>query len=326
MGIGSFFRGLFGLKPKEIPEFMDMIEPGDGDEEDLTSIAYYKRYLRANRSECIRISGYVEEFSEKFDAVLEEGWPQDSARYQAARNEKYRWIVDLDAVQTEKDYIRQNTQEDIEYRERQYEEFPDKLKAVLPPDFDLRFHSTSIGFTRQILESKSISSTPFRFDGYIKNSDGIDNISASNREDISRTIRFYAGLREYQRCLPAGCVFALLPKDQADIEMSSRNEMGRIDFLQNPQQLFGIFTTPENIKRVKEWMRNAELDAELVYTYEEFLQAVEERAGDKSKAFRGRMSNMDLYGDIPEENLINADPDLVIRDNAQTGQGEDYTQ
>lgn len=205
-------------------------------------------------------------------------------------------------------------------------EFPDKLKAVLPPDFDLRFHSTSIGFTKQIIESKSISSTPFRFDGYIKNSDGIDNISASNREDISRTIHFYAGLREYQRCLPAGCVFALLPKDQADIEMSSRNEMGRIDFSQNPQQIFGIFTTPENIKRVKEWMREAELDPELVYTYEEFLQAVEERAEDKSKAFRGRMSNMDLYGDIPEENLINADPDLVIRDNAQTGQVEDYTQ
>ena len=278
MGIGSFLRDLFGSKRKKIPEFMDMIELGDGDERDLTSIAYYKKTLRENRSECNRISGYVEKFSEKFDAVLEEGWPQDSTRYQDARDEKYRWIINLDGLQTEKDYIRQNTQEDIDYRERQYVEFPDKLKAVLPPDFDLRFHSTSIGFTKQILESKSISSTPFRFDGYIKNSDGIDNISASNREDISRTIHFYAGLGEYKRCLPAGCVFALLPKDQDDIKMSSRNEMGRIDFSHNPQQLFGIFTTPENIKRVKEWMREAELDPELVYTYEEFLHAVEERA------------------------------------------------
>ena len=324
MGIGRWFKSIFGLKTKAIPEFMDMIEPGDGDEKDLTSIAYYKSQLRDNRRESNRISRYVEEFSEKFDAVLEEGWPQDSARYQDARNEKYRWIIDLDGLQTEKDYIRQNTQEDIDYRERQCVEFPDKLRAVLPTDFDLRFHSTSIGFTKQILESKSISSTPFRFDGYIKNSDGIDNISASNRDDISRTIHFYAGLREYKRCLPAGCVFALLPKDQADIEMSSRNEMGRIDFSQNPQQLFGIFTTPENIKRVKEWMREAELDPELVYTYEGFLQAVEERAGDKSKVFRGRMSNMDLYNTIPAENLINADPDLVIEGN--THNGEDYTQ
>lgn len=42
MGIGRWFKSIFGLKTKAIPEFMDMIEPGDGDEKDLTSIAYYK--------------------------------------------------------------------------------------------------------------------------------------------------------------------------------------------------------------------------------------------------------------------------------------------
>ena len=52
--------------------------------------------------------------------------------------------------------------------------------------------------------------------------------------------------------------------------------MKTVDFSQNPEQLFGIFTTPENIERVSKWMQEAGLDARKVYTFESFLEQVQE--------------------------------------------------
>lgn len=50
--------------------------------------------------------------------------------------------------------------------------------------------------------------------------------------------------------------------------------MHNVDFSQNPEQLFGVFTTPENIKRVKEWMRLSGLNQSRVYTFDEFINEV----------------------------------------------------
>ena len=36
--------------------------------------------------------------------------------------------------------------------------------------------------------------------------------------------------------------------------------MKTVDLSQNPEQLYGIFTTPENIDRVSTWMQEAGLD------------------------------------------------------------------
>lgn len=280
MGLKSFFKSfmnLFNRKPKQIVDPMDIIEPGDGDKEDITSIAYYKACLRNNRAEINRLTQYVNEYTEKFNRIKIDFSPGQK-EYEDARDEMYCWIVALDMHKSETEFFRPNTWEDIEYRKKIVVDYPNKLKETLSPNFDLRFHSTSIGFAKQIIQSKEISSTPDRYDRYIKNSDGKDVISVSNRDDLSRTIHSYANLTLYTKALPAGCIFALLPKDKEDASHYTQSVMSKVDFKQNPEQLFGICTTPENIQKVKEWMNETGLNPDIVYTFEEFLNVVRLRS------------------------------------------------
>lgn len=280
MGLKKFFKSfvnLFDRRPKQIAEPMDIVEPGDGDKDDITSIAYYKACLRKNRAEINRLTKYVNEYTEKFNRIKKEFSPEDK-EYKEAKDNLYNWIVTLDMHKSDTEFFRPNTWEDIEYREKLVIDYPNKLKNVLSPNFDLRFHSTSISFAKQIIKSKEISSTPDRYDGYIKNSDGKDVISVSDRNDLSRTIHSYANLNLYTQALPAGCIFALLPKDEKDVSHYTQSVMSKVDFKQNPEQLFGICTTPENIQRVKEWMNEARLNPDIVYTYEEFLNVVRLRS------------------------------------------------
>ena len=264
-------------KQKQIAEPMDIVEPGDGDKDDITSIAYYKACLRNNRAEINRLTKYVNEYTEKFNRIKKDYLPGQK-EFEDAKDEMYRWMVALDMHKSETEFIRPNTQEDIDYRKKIVVDYPNELKEALSPNFDLRFHSTSIGFTKQIIQSGEISSTPDRYDGYIKNSDGKDVISVSDRNDLSRTIHSYANLNLYTQALPAGCIFALLPKDKEDASRYTQGVMSRVDFTKNPEQLYGICTTPENIQKVKMWMSEAGLNPDIVYTYEEFLNVVRLRS------------------------------------------------
>ena len=54
--------------------------------------------------------------------------------------------------------------------------------------------------------------------------------------------------------------------------------MKAVDFRKNPDQLFGIFTTPENLERVKGWLQESALNPDKVYTFEGFLQFVNEQS------------------------------------------------
>lgn len=115
----------------------------------------------------------------------------------------------------------------------------------------MRFHGTPIYYAEQIIKSGNISSTADRYDGYIKSTDMKGEISASNIDTIDRTINYFSDMTSYQRSLPAGCIFALLPRDKEDAEYG-HDMMHSVDFRQNPEQLFGVFTTPENIDQVKD--------------------------------------------------------------------------
>lgn len=170
-------------------------------------------------------------------------------------------------------FIRPNTQEDIEYRKKQCRKFIINLKEVLSGNLDLRFHGTSIYLAEQIIRSREISHNATRYDGAIKSLNEIDKISASDVNSIIRTIECFLDIAKYDRCLPCGCMFVLIPKDKEDATYGN-DLMSAVDFQQNPEQLFSVVTTPENIKRVKKWMNEATLDSSCVHTFEEFLKVV----------------------------------------------------
>ena len=291
-------------KVKLIEDPINKKESEDGEINDLTSRAFYKSQVIYNRNEIERISKYVEQYSKMFEQVKQQ-YEVGTKEYNNARDEMYRWIVRLDEIKAEQEFIRPNTQEDIKYRDEIVINYPNKLKEALSPNLDLRFHSTSISATKQIIQSKQITSVPDRYDGYIKNSDGEGIISASTRNDIVRTITHYSHLNDYTSALPAGCVFALFPKDKSDAANYGRNEISSVNFTKNPEQLFGIITTPENIKRVKEWLEKSQLNPDLVYTHQDFLEVVKLKSSleDKKAEFKNKIkvNEEDIAKNIKEE-------------------------
>ena len=48
--------------------------------------------------------------------------------------------------------------------------------------------------------------------------------------------------------------------------------MEAVNFREHPEQLYGIFTTTENIPNVRTWLENANLNPDLAYTFQGFLE------------------------------------------------------
>lgn len=258
---------------------------------------HYKACLEQNKKDIKMWSGFLDTAIQRFKSI-EQKFSPDSEEYIKAKSEISRWQETIDGALLSEKFIRPNSQEDIDYRDFQSSNFVQNLQAVLSPNFDLRFHGSPIYYAEQIIKSGQISSTADRYDGYIKSTDRRGEISVSNRESIVDTIAFFSDLNSYYRhSLPAGCIFALMPKDQEDATYGP-NLMHSVDFKQNPGQLFGIFTTPENIEQVKEWMNEAELNPDVVYTFEEFLQVVKMRSDriDEQNQFNSRIEEPNNIG------------------------------
>ena len=212
-------------------------------------------------------------------AIEDLNWAQEtygfnSNEYNAAFIQTERWRYHIEEENLALKFIRPNNQSDIEYRICQYNEFTEKLQSSISKNLDLRFHGTPIYFAEQIIKTKTITSTADRYNGFIKSTDRNGEFSASSVQTLGDTIKLFSDIQAYYRSLPCGCIFALFPKGPEDNEFP--NLMKTIDLSQNPEQLYGVFTTPENIDRVSTWMQEAGLDASKVYTFESFLEQVQE--------------------------------------------------
>lgn len=260
----------------------------------------YKQALELKNADINRYSRYLSDATQKFKDI-QQRFSKDSKEYAYARDEMFRWRYTLDETILSLQYIRPNSQEDIEYRDKTVNNYADELKKVLSPNFDLRFHGTPIYFTEQILKSGCISSTADRYDGYIKSTDTTGEISVSDRESIDRTIQFFSDMSGYMRHLPGGCIFAILPNGNEDPSMREASLMPSVNFRENPEQLFGIFTTPENIEQVREWMSKYGFDADLIYTFEEFLEVVKEKSEEIDNQIQLKSNEKSKSIDLDEE-------------------------
>lgn len=250
----------------------------------------YKDRLKYEKNELKRFEECLEKATADFERVKRE-FPIGSEAYKYSEKQVKRWKYEIEPQKLLIDYIRPNTEADIEYRNDMFVNYNDKLKEVLSPNLDLRFHGSPIYNSEQIIKSKSISSTADRFDGYISSTDRAGEISVSDINTFGETtLTFYSGMTDYKRNLPCGCIFAVTPKDEADAHLDV-NLMHSINFEENPEQLFGIFTSPENIEQVKKWMKEAELNPDIVYTFEQMLEVVKNKSKevDKDNKFNDRV-------------------------------------
>lgn len=257
----------------------------------------YKEMIDYKEKDIKRFEGYIEDCKTRLEKLRSRGYVENSKEIIDTKNDLQRWIYCLDETKAEIEFLRPNFKEDICYREiKTREPFIQDLKNANVDKLGLVFHGTPVYFAKEILETGKITSSADRYDGYIKSTDRKGEISVSDIDSLSRTLTFFSALGAHVHCLPSGCIFALHPKDDKDFN-KGQSLMSSVDFKKNPEQLYGIFTTPENIPYVKSWLEKAGLDSNLAYDFDGFVQAV-------SKSSKALESNNKLDNSLKVSNEV----------------------
>lgn len=101
-------------------------------------------------------------------------------------------------------------------------------------------------------------------------------MSVTVPKTIETTVRGYTHLHDNQN-LPAGCIFVLLPRDEEDAKTGETSMlMGNVDFKAEPDRLYGIITTPENLERVSQWAQEYGVDlTDKLHDFDGFIKSLE---------------------------------------------------
>lgn len=105
----------------------------------------YRKVLENLKSNITMYRETVNKATERFADVKQE-FSENTEEYINAKNEVNKWKQVLEEHELQLKFIRPNSQEDIDYRNKQYDNFTDELRSVLSSNLDMRFHGTSIYF------------------------------------------------------------------------------------------------------------------------------------------------------------------------------------
>ena len=219
------------------------------------------------------------------------------------------------------EFIRPSSKEDIEYRQKQYDEYDKKIKEIVPDDLHLCFHGCPIFAAKHIIEDGELSSSVDRL-GRATSYDVEDQVSVTTKNTIETTLRGYAGLNGNFE-LPAGCIFAILPKNEEEIKSSESSMLiGNVPFKDNPERLYSIITTPENIEKVSEWAKNANIDLSKIHDYDSFIKEMERNVILQKMKNGEQLSPSDILA-LQEKPLTNVEAFSIVEDNPE--RIEEYT-
>lgn len=172
-------------------------------------------------------------------------------------------------------FLRPSSEADTREREAVLDMLPKRIEAATHPTLPLRFHGTSLDATRGIFAARSLLSSVDRI-GTETSMDTAGQISVTDPRDFDVTVSGYTDLNAEGYCLPAGCIFVLLPASRGDEEAGHHLTMGNVDFGANPRQLFGVMTSRENVERVQGWAQDAGIDAGVVMEFFDFADHLDE--------------------------------------------------
>lgn len=239
---------------------------------------YQKRQeiLIKNKS---RLEENLQKAIDKYDAIEQSDVDRKEARLRIAQNTITSRRYALSQVEDQIEFLRPANDKDMEYRLRQYNEFAKKMKDLVPDDLPLRFHGCPIYTAKHIIESGELSSSVDRL-GVETSYDTEGQVSVTTKDTLDTTIHGYTHLSD-NSYLPAGCVFVVLPKDEMDAKAGDSMLMGNVDFKSEPDRLYGIITTPENIERVSQWAKANGIDlSDKLYDFDSFAKTFDKEKGE----------------------------------------------
>ena len=177
------------------------------------------------------------------------------------------------------EFMRPVNEEDMQSRLKIFREFPNIINDIFPDGFPIVFHGTNnIGTVRQILKTGGLLTPEQRNESMTSFASAID---VTYKTNITVSCEFAdAG---YDSFMPYGAIFAFKPKDD-EIERAISTGKGTevaqgvdgVSFKDEPKRLFGIITTPENIKMVKQWCKEYSINPNKVFTHNSFIEKYKE--------------------------------------------------
>ena len=250
----------------------------------MESIEEYEKKKQVLENQKEQLNTRVQNAQAKYEKAVEEYnaiKKDDSVDAKQKRKAELKVEIEQKNVQRRKyafqritdrlEFVRPINEEDKAYRLRQYKEFPKLIEQNVPEDLHLCFHGCPIDAAKHIIEDGEISSSVDRI-GSETSYDVSDQVSVTTKDTIMTTVAGYSGLTEME--YPAGCIFAITPKDEDEIRTSEGSMLiGNVNFKENPERLYSIITTPENIQRVSEWAEKTGIDLSKIHTYDDFIKS-----------------------------------------------------
>ncbi|MDO5561429.1 MAG: hypothetical protein Q4G02_01500 [bacterium] len=176
------------------------------------------------------------------------------------------------------EFMRLPPDNDGKYRIKVMTEFPKLVKELAPSELPLVFHGTNdIGTVRQIIKTGGLLTPEQKGESFTSFATAIDVTSKTN-------IRVSCEFAEPgdHSFMPYGAIFAFLPSPEEVDNVNATGESSEVfngvdgvNFKNEPDRLYGIITTPENIERVKAWCEEYGWSKEKVFTHDEFLKMME---------------------------------------------------
>ena len=165
--------------------------------------------------------------------------------------------------------LREPMIEDIEYRKNIMVNYAKNIEKYVPEDLHLCFHGCPIYTAKEIIETKSLSSSVDRI-GTETSYDTTNQVSVTTKETIITTLDGYSDIHSLNYTIPCGVVFVINPKDESEIQSSKGMIIANVD-LNDKNRLYAILSTLENMDKLKEWCNSSNLDSNLVKTFDQFI-------------------------------------------------------
>jgi len=210
----------------------------------------------------------------KYEQIQASSVDRKEARLRLATSEITLRKKALQKIEEQIEFARPKDAKDMEYRSKQYDQFPDLIKQIVPDDLPLRFHGCPITAAKHIIEDGEISSSVDRL-GVATSYDVEDQVSVTTKKTVETTVKGYAGLVGNET-MPAGCIFVILPRDEADARSGESMLMGNISFRENSERLVSIISTPENLPRLTQWLEESGIDVSKLCDYDGFQALLEQ--------------------------------------------------
>ena len=183
----------------------------------------------------------------------------------------------IEDLKKQLEFVRPANKEDGEYRKKFSKDYNEKICTAIPDDLHLLFHGTTIYYAKDIIYAGEISSPGERgVESDITSPGNIWVTSKYSARGINTTLD-YAKMGVDDECMPAGCIFVLRTDKENEEKCGKSLLTDSLSFKENPDKLFSIITTPENIKRVKEWCEESKIDTDKVKDYELFLETLKNK-------------------------------------------------